>query len=104
MRNKYKKECFGEIYMQLMFVNEGIVNEEKPLPLNEDLDELIRTNKQKNKLPVVGVIEINVKNKLVIIFYFFIYIYNILGGYGLKFISERLIIEIFRSLCLDCIS
>jgi hypothetical protein len=45
MRNKYKKECFGEIYMQLMFVNEGIVNEEKPLPLNEDLDELIRTNK-----------------------------------------------------------
>ncbi|EGR27332.1 hypothetical protein IMG5_197670 [Ichthyophthirius multifiliis] len=58
MRIKYKTDYFGEIYMQIMFVTTGLFNEDKPLPLNEDLDQKNREEKEKNKL--VGVFEINV--------------------------------------------
>lgn len=46
MRKKYSTETFGSLYVQIMFVVDGITNEDPPLPLLEDLDEIVRKQKE----------------------------------------------------------
>lgn len=43
-----------------MFVTDGLTNEDKPLPLIEDMDELIRKKKEEAKIPMRGTLVINV--------------------------------------------
>lgn len=42
MRSAFKVDSFGEIYIQIMYVPEGIASDEKPFPLTKDIDEQIR--------------------------------------------------------------
>lgn len=60
MRSKYATEKFGKIYLQIMFVPEGIINTDLPLPLLEDMDEITRKKKEIAKIPMRGTIVINV--------------------------------------------
>lgn len=43
-----------------MFVVDGLTNEDPPLPLLEDLDEVIRKRKEEAKVPMRGTIVVNV--------------------------------------------
>ena len=43
-----------------MFVTDGLTNEDKPLPLIEDMDDLIRKKKEEAKIPMRGTLVINV--------------------------------------------
>ncbi|KAL4493478.1 hypothetical protein ABPG72_007486 [Tetrahymena utriculariae] len=60
MEKKYKTNKFGVIYLQIMFVVDGIKNEDKPLPLIEDMDEIIRKKKEEAKTPMRGTLVVNV--------------------------------------------
>lgn len=42
MQKKYKTEKFGKIYLQLMYCLQGVENNDTPLPLTEDIDEILR--------------------------------------------------------------
>lgn len=43
-----------------MFVIDGITNEDKPLPLIEDMDEIVRKMKEEAKIPMRGTLVVNV--------------------------------------------
>ena len=60
MQRKYKTEVFGKIYLQLMYCVAGIDNTDPPLPLTEDIDEIMREKEQEAKQPMKGSLLINV--------------------------------------------
>ncbi|KRX05859.1 C2 domain [Pseudocohnilembus persalinus] len=62
MKKKYKikDDNLGEIYIQVMFVPDGMKITEKPLPLNENLNDILRKQKEDDKTPMDGILKVNI--------------------------------------------
>jgi Ca2+-dependent lipid-binding protein len=60
MQNKYKTQLFGKVYLQIMFCLQGVDCQDPPLPLTEDIDEILREKAEENKKPIKGSLLINV--------------------------------------------